>query len=365
MTHDTAAALGASRRRPMSLRGPDHRPVLRVRSQLPEDARGRLPALAGCDRASAARCTTGPARRSPTPRSRSGAPTRRHDPARARLASPGRPHLHGLRPLAHDRRGPLRVLDPQPGLGRRRGAVLRRRSCSRAACPTSSTPGSYLPEDEALLAADPLLASLDAARARYAHRDAHARRRPAARHPAAGRERDRLPRVLTGSRAWQGGGPSSRRRTLCEARVGLLSPVTVGHDDAVTDAAILAALVDRRGRPGPGVRRRRRRTGIHRRPGGRDLRGRARNRRGRSGRGIRRRRQPRDPARRPAQGARPRRSPGVGAPRCDEPGHPRLRAHARLAPRGRAHQRVARRGRRRRSARSPQPTATRSLRHGL
>ena len=75
--------------------------------------------------------------------------------------------------------------------------VLRRSSSSRAGLPDKLHTRIYLPEDEALLAADPLLLVARRRRARYAHRDAHACGRPPPRHPAAGREGDRVPCFLT------------------------------------------------------------------------------------------------------------------------------------------------------------------------
>ena len=56
---------------------------------------------------------------------------------------------------------------------------------------------AYLPEDEARLAADPLLASLDEGERATLIASRDGRRRPALRHPAAGRGRDGLPGVLT------------------------------------------------------------------------------------------------------------------------------------------------------------------------
>ena len=101
----------------------------------------------------------------------------------------------------------------------------------------------YLPEHEDLLAADALLSSLAPGGARYAHRNAHPRRVPAARHPAAGREGDRLPCLLTHR-------PTSRSRSPIPARVGrpgdvgLLSPVSIGAGDAASDRVVVAHLIE-------------------------------------------------------------------------------------------------------------------------
>ncbi len=143
MTRDTAAALAAPRAEDATRPTPGQTvgPFFAFGLELPQDARGRLPALARRDRARRHRATTARARRSPTRSSRSGgADSRRHRAARARRPPARRPHLHRVRPVVHDRRGPLRVLDPQPGLGRRRSAVLRRdrlraRSARQAAHP--------------------------------------------------------------------------------------------------------------------------------------------------------------------------------------------------------------------------------------
>ena len=73
-------------------------------------------------------------------------------------------------------------------------------------------------------------------RARYAHRDAHARRRPSPRHPAAGREGDRVPCLLTTIV------PGDDASDALEA--GLLSPVTARTRRVASDDVVLRHLVE-------------------------------------------------------------------------------------------------------------------------
>ncbi len=162
--------------------------------------------------------------------------------------------------------------------------------------------------------------------------------------------------------------------------VGLLSPVTVGFDDAVSDAAFLdalvtaeVALVRARGALGLGpadvVERVSEAMGWT--AAGRAV-PRSRDRCAGAGRGIRRRGQPGDPAREAAHrcGGAPRRD----APRRDEPGHPRLGAHVHRRPRRPRDLRVAAADRRvaahvrgrapRRGRRGPHPDPARGADDG-
>ena len=211
---------------------------------------------------SAAPSTTARARRSPTRSSRSSAPTPTA-PSRARAA----------RSAATTTASPASVARRPPTTGhyefwtRNPGSIDGEAPFFAVIVFARGLPDKlhtriYLPEDDDRLAADPLLSSLDAGRARYAHRDAHARRQPAPRHPAAGREGDRVPCLLTRPAA-------SRSRGRPGARVGLLSPVTVGlrrRSDGCRDPR---RARHRRGRAGPRVGRasasRRPRVGCDRR----------------------------------------------------------------------------------------------------
>ena len=220
-----------------------------------------------------------------------------------------------------------------PGAGRRQGAVLR--GDRVRARPARQAAHPHLPSraTKTLLAADALLSSLDAGRARYAHRDAHARRRTCT--TTSGCRARRRPCSL----------PSDDRPDEPSAAldVGLLSPVTVGLRRRGDGCRVPRRARHRRGRARParwaGVGRRRR---ASRDEISRPLRldgagepcaapridvARARG-------GIRRRRQSGDPAHRRACKARVAGDPDaarLGAPRRDESGHPRLGADARSA----------------------------------
>ena len=101
----------------------------------------------------------------------------------------------------------------------------------------------YLPDDEEALRRRRAAVLARRRRARYAHRDAHARGRPSPRHPAAGREGDRVPCLLTIDPRLGG-----------DARAfdaGLLSPVTLGFDDVGDGCRVPRRAGDRRGRADP------------------------------------------------------------------------------------------------------------------
>ncbi len=224
----------------------------------PGDARARPSARSSRSASTTPRSTRSPSRTAPA-RSCSAAPstTARARPSpmrsieifgadsdgtvpRARGAFRRDDHtLHRLRPRGDHRRRALRVLDAQPRIGRR----ARRRS-SRSIVFARGLPDKlhtriYLPEDDELLAADPLLSSLDAD-----ERDTSSQRaRPTADlHSTSGCRARRRPCSLS-------------TRPGPRVDVGLLSPVTVGSDSSVDGRRGPRCPRHRRGRARPRARR--------------------------------------------------------------------------------------------------------------
>ena len=197
--------------------------------------------------------------RSPTPSSRSGAPTTTASIPRARGAFRRDDHTFtgfGRAATTDDGHYEFWTRNPGPVDGEAPFFAVDR--VRARACPTSSTPASTFPSDEDAARRRPAAVLARRRRARYAHRDAHARRRTPPRHPAAGREGDRVPCLLTD--------PSESRRRRRSAVAGDASASTT----SVTDAAVARRARHRRGRARPRALARRRASRSSRRVARRD-----------------------------------------------------------------------------------------------
>ena len=247
-------------------------------------------------------------RRSPTPWWRSGEPM-----STVRSRARGAPSVATTTPSRasavprHDRRGPLRVLDPQPGVDRRQSAVLRGDRVRAGPARQAASRASTFPSTKTC--SRPTRCCPPSSRTSALRSSQRARPTGPAFDIRLQGEKETV--FLASDAAGVDVAPIARGAVMSEAGidVGLLSPVSVGHDDAGDGCGDPRALVARRGRADPGVRPvgpRPRRRGAGVRPASAAP-------RSTSGacRGIRRRRQPRDPARRSAQG------PGDGR-RCRE-----------------------------------------------
>ena len=221
---------------------PDRRAVLRLRPRLPEEARGRLPAQPRRDRAR----RHGLRRRG---RSRSpmrvieifGADSDGTRPALARRVPPRRPQLHRLRSRGDHRRRALRVLDAQPRIGRRRGAVLRRDRLR--ARPARQAAHAHLPS-RGRRASSPPTRCCPRSTPTSALRSSRRARPTAASTTTSGCRARRRPCSLSSDDR-----PGDARPVALD--VGLLSPVTVGFDDVGDGCRVPRRARHRRGRARP------------------------------------------------------------------------------------------------------------------
>ena len=266
------------------------------------------------------RCSTAQANRSPTPSSRSGAGSRWSDrvraPDRAAAATAPSPGSAAARrtPMAGTRSGRW-----NPRRCDRAGPRSSRCQIFARGLPDKLSTRIYLPDDDAALAADPLLAGLPAGRRATLIARAH-RAGPICTTTSACRARTRrcsLPSGRTAhpadvgllvARARARRGRSPRRRgdaaiagsRSCSARGGarVRSPPPDGVGGRSSDPAE-AGIAARMPRPAS-----------------------------RAARLPRARRQSRDPAARALRGRVSSEDARLAAPRRDEPGHPRHRARA-------------------------------------